>query len=35
MIGNERKVYGIVEPNIIKNLQNNVDKQVNKILGGI
>lgn len=35
MIGNERKVYGIVEPNIIKNLQNNVDKQVSKILGGI
>lgn len=35
MIGNERKVYGIVEPNIIKNLQENVDKQVNKILGGI
>ena len=35
MIGNERKVYGIVEPNIVKNLQDNVDKQVNKILGGI
>lgn len=35
MIGNERKVYGIVEPKIIENLQNNVDKQVNKILGGI
>jgi len=35
MIGNERRVYGIVEPNIIKNLQDNVDKQVNKILGGI
>ena len=35
MIGNERRVYGIVEPNIIKNLQNNVDKQVSKILGGI
>lgn len=35
MIGNERRVYGIVEPNIIKNLQSNVDKQVNKILGGI
>ena len=35
MIGNERKVYGIVEPNIIKNLQDNVDKQVHKILGGI
>ena len=35
MIGNEHRVYGIVEPNIIKNLQNNVDKQVNKILGGI
>jgi len=35
MIGNERRVYGIVEPKIIENLQNNVDKQVNKILGGI
>lgn len=35
MIGNDRKVYGIVEPKIIENLQNNVDKQVNKILGGI
>lgn len=32
MIGNERKVYGVVEPNILKNLQNNVDKQVEKIL---
>lgn len=35
MIGNERRVYGIVEPKIIENLQNNVDRQVNKILGGI
>jgi hypothetical protein len=35
MIGNERKVYGIVEPKIIENLQNNVDRQVSKILGGI
>jgi len=35
MIGNERRVYGIVEPKIIENLQNNVDKQVSKILGGI
>ena len=35
MIGNERRVYGIVEPNIIKNLQNNVDRQVSIVLGGI
>ena len=35
MIGNERRVYGIVEPKIIENLQNNVDRQVSKILGGI
>lgn len=32
MIGNERRVYGIVEPNIVSNLQKNVDKQVEKIL---
>ena len=34
MIGNKRDVYGIVEPNILDNLRNNVDKQVEKILGG-
>lgn len=34
MIGNERDVYGIVEPNIYDNLRHNVDKQVSKILGG-
>lgn len=33
MIGNERDVYGVVEPNIMDNLQSNVDKQVSKILG--
>lgn len=32
MIGNERRVYGIVRPHINKNLQDNIDKQVNKIL---
>lgn len=32
MIGNEKRVYGIVEPNIVSNLQKNVDKQVEKIL---
>ena len=34
MIGNERDVYGVVEPNILSNLQKNVDNQVAKILGG-
>lgn len=33
MIGNERDVYGVVEPNIMSNLQDNIDKQVSKILG--
>lgn len=32
MIGNERRVYGIVRPHINKNLQENIDKQVKKIL---
>lgn len=32
MIGNEKDVYGIVEPNIETNLQNNIAKQVAKIL---
>ena len=32
MIGNEKRVYGIVEPNIVSNLQKNVDRQVEKIL---
>lgn len=32
MIGNERRVYGIVRPHINKNLQDNINKQVEKIL---
>ena len=32
MIGNEKRVYGIVEPTIQQNLQANIDKQVRKIL---
>lgn len=32
MIGNEKRVYGIVEPTIQENLQANIDKQVRKIL---
>lgn len=32
MIGNERRVYGVVEPTIMKNLQANVDRQVARIL---
>lgn len=33
-VGNERKVYGIVKPDIKKNLKVNVESQVRKILGG-
>lgn len=33
MLGNEKRVYGIVEPNIKKNLKDNVKKQVQKVLG--
>lgn len=33
MIGNEKRVYGIVRPNIEDNLKNNINKQVAKILG--
>lgn len=32
MLGNEKRVYGIVRPMIEQNLQENVDKQVRKIL---
>lgn len=32
MIGNEKDVYGVVQPTIKENLQENVDKQVRKIL---
>lgn len=33
MLGNEKRVYGIVKPNIRKNLKENVDKQIRKVLG--
>lgn len=33
-VGNERKVYGKVKPDIKKNLKINVNAQVRKILGG-
>jgi hypothetical protein len=34
MLGNEKRVYGIVEPNIEDNLKENVNKQIEKILKG-
>ena len=34
MLGNEREVYGIVEPHIMENLQNNVNRHVARILNG-
>lgn len=34
MLGNEEKVYGIVEPDIQNNLQANLSKYINKILEG-
>lgn len=34
MIGNEKQVYGIVEPHILENLSNNLDRHVARILGG-
>lgn len=33
MLGNEKRVFKVVKPNIDKNLQANIDKQVSKILG--
>lgn len=33
MIGNEKRVYGIVKPDIQENLKANVEKQVWKVLG--
>lgn len=33
MIGNERDVYGVVEPNIMDNLHANIDKEVRKVMG--
>ena len=32
MLGNEKRVYGVVRPSIEEHLQENVDKQVRKIL---
>ena len=32
MIGSERRVYGVVRPNIQKNLKKNIEKQVKKVL---
>lgn len=34
MLGNEKRVYGIVKPHIKDNLKQNVNAQVRKILGG-
>lgn len=34
MIGSEKRVYGIVQPDIGKNLQMNVQKHIAKVLGG-
>lgn len=34
MIGNEKRVYGIIKPNIQKHLQENISRQIDKILGG-
>lgn len=34
MLGNEERVYGIVEPEIGKMLQENVEKQIKKVLEG-
>ena len=34
MIGTEEVVYGIVEPTILDNLQNNVDRHVGRVLRG-
>ena len=34
MIGNKKRVYGVVEPHILENLQKNVNQQILKVLGG-
>lgn len=34
MLGNEEKVYGIVQPNIYSDLQENINKHIGKVLGG-
>ena len=34
MLGNEKRVYGIVEPQIKENLRKNIEIQIRKVLGG-
>lgn len=34
MVGNEKEVYGVVEPHIQENLQKNVERHIQRILGG-
>ena len=34
MIGNEKRVFKIVKPNIDKNLRENINKHIEKVLGG-
>ena len=34
MIGNEREVYGVVKPSIEDHLENNVERQIARILAG-
>lgn len=34
MIGNEKEVYGIVEPDIAEDLKENINKHINKLLEG-
>lgn len=34
MLGSEKRVYGIVKPQIGSDLKDNVNKQINKVLGG-
>ncbi len=34
MLGNEKRVYGVVKPHIKENLKRNVQAQVTKILEG-
>lgn len=34
MIGNEKRVFKVVKPNIDKNLRDNINKHIEKVLGG-
>lgn len=34
MIGNEKRVYGVVEPKIKQNLEKNIEGQIRRVLGG-